>query len=129
MPGSMPFCTAAFVTGASTGIGASAALALAKKGFMVFAGVRREQDAAALADAASLQGVSIVPVIVVRWQPKPVAAQIWRDGLFARRPRVPGCCLLPHPCKPLPCGSCGLPVRRCAVVCRRCRVMMPSHRT
>ena len=35
---------AVLVTGASSGIGNAAALYLAEKGFMVFAGVRKEQD-------------------------------------------------------------------------------------
>lgn len=58
---------AAIVTGASTGIGRSVAVALACKQFLVFAGVRRESDAAALADAAAQRGCSgsMVPVIMV----------------------------------------------------------------
>ncbi len=43
----------AVVTGASTGIGRACALLLHSKGWMVFAGVRREEDAAALREAAS----------------------------------------------------------------------------
>ena len=41
------------VTGASRGLGRSVALELARRGFSVFAGVRRQQDGNALVDAAS----------------------------------------------------------------------------
>jgi NAD(P)-dependent dehydrogenase (short-subunit alcohol dehydrogenase family) len=44
---------AVVVTGASTGIGRACALMLDRRGFRVFAGVRREDDAKALAAAAS----------------------------------------------------------------------------
>lgn len=44
---------AALVTGASTGIGRAIALRLAQSGFEVFAGVRKEEDGAALQAAAS----------------------------------------------------------------------------
>jgi NAD(P)-dependent dehydrogenase (short-subunit alcohol dehydrogenase family) len=43
------------VTGASTGIGRSTALRLDRAGWRVFAGVRREEDAASLREAASAQ--------------------------------------------------------------------------
>jgi NAD(P)-dependent dehydrogenase (short-subunit alcohol dehydrogenase family) len=43
----------ALVTGASTGIGRATALRLDGEGWRVFAGVRREEDAASLRDAAS----------------------------------------------------------------------------
>ena len=44
---------AVVVTGASTGIGRATALFLDKKGYTVFAGVRKEQDAKSLSDAGS----------------------------------------------------------------------------
>ncbi len=44
---------AVVVTGASSGIGRACALTLARSGFHVFAGVRREEDARALAEAAT----------------------------------------------------------------------------
>ncbi|MDQ5822880.1 MAG: SDR family oxidoreductase [Chloroflexota bacterium] len=48
-----PTLRAVVVTGASSGIGRACALRLDKEGFRVFAGVRREEDAAALGRAAS----------------------------------------------------------------------------
>lgn len=44
---------AVVITGASTGIGRACALTLDRKGFHVFAGVRREQDATSLRSAAT----------------------------------------------------------------------------
>src|SRR6516162_6865228 len=41
------------ITGASTGIGAASALALDRAGWRVFAGVRRQEDGAALRQQAS----------------------------------------------------------------------------
>jgi NAD(P)-dependent dehydrogenase (short-subunit alcohol dehydrogenase family) len=49
---------AAVVTGASTGIGRATALALAKAGYQVFAGVRKDADAVALRET----GERVVPV-------------------------------------------------------------------
>ena len=48
---------AVVVTGASSGIGRAAALLLARRGWLVFAGVRRASDGAALAVAAGALGV------------------------------------------------------------------------
>jgi NAD(P)-dependent dehydrogenase (short-subunit alcohol dehydrogenase family) len=44
---------AVVVTGASSGIGRACALTLARSGFQVFAGVRRDEDARSLAEAAT----------------------------------------------------------------------------
>ncbi|MBN6033878.1 SDR family oxidoreductase [Amycolatopsis sp. 195334CR] len=55
------------VTGASTGIGAASARELARRGFHVLAGVRREQDADAL------RGPGIEPVILDITQPEHIA--------------------------------------------------------
>jgi NAD(P)-dependent dehydrogenase (short-subunit alcohol dehydrogenase family) len=55
-----------FITGASTGIGRACTLELARRGFDVFAGVRREEDGRAVqADAGNLSG-SPGKVIAVR---------------------------------------------------------------
>jgi len=51
---------AVFVTGCSSGIGRTAALHLAQKGLVVFAGVRKQQDAEQLGKDSS----NIVPVLV-----------------------------------------------------------------
>lgn len=48
---------ALLITGASTGIGRTCALHLARRGFRVFATVRREADAGALREEAASQGV------------------------------------------------------------------------
>jgi NAD(P)-dependent dehydrogenase (short-subunit alcohol dehydrogenase family) len=45
-----------FITGSSTGIGRACALYLAKKGFSILAGVRRDADAASLCEAAIAAG-------------------------------------------------------------------------
>jgi NAD(P)-dependent dehydrogenase (short-subunit alcohol dehydrogenase family) len=64
------------VTGASTGIGRATALRLARGGFTVLAGVRREEDGAALHDADA----RIEPVIVDVTDPAQVAALADRVG-------------------------------------------------
>jgi NAD(P)-dependent dehydrogenase (short-subunit alcohol dehydrogenase family) len=51
---------AVLVTGASTGIGEATAIHLARRGHQVFAGVRKEEDAARLKDSAE----GITPVII-----------------------------------------------------------------
>ncbi|MBI1980340.1 MAG: SDR family NAD(P)-dependent oxidoreductase [Methylocystis sp.] len=51
---------AVVVTGASTGIGASCVDLLVEKGFLVFASVRKESDAAAL---AARHGAAVVPLL------------------------------------------------------------------
>lgn len=48
---------AVVVTGASTGIGKHAALTLAKEGYTVFCGVRKERDGASLVDSARKHGI------------------------------------------------------------------------
>lgn len=49
------------VTGSSTGIGRECALRLAREGFRVFAGVRREEDAVSLREAA---GPALTPIFL-----------------------------------------------------------------
>ncbi|MFH8614953.1 SDR family NAD(P)-dependent oxidoreductase [Streptomyces sp. NPDC017979] len=56
------------ITGASTGLGASSARELARRGFHVLAGVRRERDADAIRSAG------VEPVIVDITEPEQVAA-------------------------------------------------------
>ncbi|MEV6304220.1 SDR family oxidoreductase [Actinoplanes sp. NPDC051861] len=62
------------VTGASTGIGAATARELARHGFHVLAGVRRERDAAAVREAG------IEPVILDITDPDQIAALVARVG-------------------------------------------------
>ena len=61
-----PKSSAVFITGTSTGIGRHAAVELACLGYLVFAGVRQQQDAASIADEAATRHCSsnLVPVIV-----------------------------------------------------------------
>jgi NADPH:quinone reductase-like Zn-dependent oxidoreductase len=82
------------VTGASTGIGADAALALAREGFLVFAGVRKPEDGARLV----AQQPEIVPVIfdVTRQEHidqalELVQAELAKRGLPLVRARVRAC--------------------------------------
>jgi len=67
----------AVVTGASSGIGQATARALAARGFLVLAGVRRE------ADASQASGESIEPVILDITNPADVAAIAARVGADA----------------------------------------------
>jgi NAD(P)-dependent dehydrogenase (short-subunit alcohol dehydrogenase family) len=75
---------AALVTGASTGIGRATALALDQRGWRVFAGVRREEDAAGLRAAASER---LAPLMLDVTDPDQIAAAAERvaaeseDGL------------------------------------------------
>lgn len=62
---------AALVTGASTGIGRATALALDQRGWQVFAGVRREEDAASLRAAASER---LAPLLLDVTVPEQIAA-------------------------------------------------------
>ena len=73
----------AVVTGASTGIGAATARELARRGFHVLAGVRRDRDADAI------RGPGIEPVIIDITNPDHIAA-LGRPG--ARGPAGPGGC-------------------------------------
>ena len=50
------------ITGTSTGIGRACALRLARKGFHVWAGVRNQNDAASITQAANLAGHFLQPV-------------------------------------------------------------------
>ncbi|WP_445276928.1 SDR family oxidoreductase [Streptomyces sp. DSM 41033] len=67
------------VTGASTGMGASAARGLARQGFHVLAGVRRDRDADAIRSAG------IEPVVLDITEPAHVAALTARIAEDARR--------------------------------------------
>ncbi|HVY97153.1 MAG TPA: SDR family oxidoreductase [Solirubrobacterales bacterium] len=67
----------ALITGASTGIGRATALRLDAAGWRVFAGVRREEDAAALRGAGSER---LVPLIVDVTDASQVAAAAERAG-------------------------------------------------
>lgn len=60
------------VTGASTGIGAAAARELARRGFHVLAGVRRDQDAAAI------RGPGVEPLILDITEPDHIEALVTR---------------------------------------------------
>jgi NAD(P)-dependent dehydrogenase (short-subunit alcohol dehydrogenase family) len=62
---------AALVTGASTGIGRATALALDERGWKVFAGVRREEDAESLRAAASER---LAPVMLDVTVPEQIGA-------------------------------------------------------
>ena len=62
---------AALVTGTSTGIGRATALALDERGWQVFAGVRREEDAEGLRAAASER---LSPLILDVTSPEQIAA-------------------------------------------------------
>lgn len=66
---------AALVTGASTGIGRATALALDERGWQVFAGVRKEEDAASLSAEGSER---LVPLILDVTSPEQIAAAVER---------------------------------------------------
>ncbi len=85
---SPPENAAAFVTGASSGIGQTTALEFAKRGLVVFAGVRKLQDGDQLVKLAGKNGKLIVPVICdvcdtssVNSAAKTVAEEIRRRNL------------------------------------------------
>jgi NAD(P)-dependent dehydrogenase (short-subunit alcohol dehydrogenase family) len=66
---------AALVTGTSTGIGRATALALDQRGWQVFAGVRREEDAAMLAASDSER---LAPLVLDVTSPEQIAAAVER---------------------------------------------------
>jgi NAD(P)-dependent dehydrogenase (short-subunit alcohol dehydrogenase family) len=67
----------ALITGASTGIGRATALRLDSHGWRVFAGVRREEDAAALSEAGSAR---LMPLMLDVTDSDQVAAAAGRVG-------------------------------------------------
>lgn len=78
------------VTGASTGIGEDCALTLAKKGFLVFAGVRRAEDGAKL----QARHPGVIPVILDVTRPEHIEAALAlvRSELASRQlPLVRAC--------------------------------------
>jgi NAD(P)-dependent dehydrogenase (short-subunit alcohol dehydrogenase family) len=77
---------AVLVTGASKGIGEACALRLARDGFRVYAGVRREEDGEALIRSG---GADIVPVILDVTQHEQIAAAVDRIGEETDRRGLP----------------------------------------
>jgi NAD(P)-dependent dehydrogenase (short-subunit alcohol dehydrogenase family) len=59
-----PANRAVVITGASTGIGAACALALAREGWRVYAGVRRPEDGERLRQAAGPAAAALVPLVL-----------------------------------------------------------------
>jgi len=70
----------ALITGASTGIGRASALRLHAEGWRVFAGVRREEDAASLRQAASER---LVPLMLDVTESEQIASAAERIGAEA----------------------------------------------
>lgn len=64
---------AVVITGASTGIGEACALRLVRLGYQVFAGVRKEEDGAALQQKAAITG-RLTPIIIDVTEPTTIAA-------------------------------------------------------
>jgi NAD(P)-dependent dehydrogenase (short-subunit alcohol dehydrogenase family) len=77
---------AVLITGASKGIGEACALRLARDGFRVYAGVRRQEDAAALVRAG---GDDVVPVMLDVTEPEQIAAAVARIGEETGRRGLP----------------------------------------
>ena len=75
-----------FITGASSGIGEACALGLDKRGYHVFAGVRREEDGQSLCQRASKRLLPVMVDVADREQVK-AAAETVRQAL-AEKPLV-----------------------------------------
>jgi NAD(P)-dependent dehydrogenase (short-subunit alcohol dehydrogenase family) len=73
---SLPPVKSALITGASTGIGRASALRLDAEGWRVFAGVRREEDAASLRTAASERLVPLMLDVTDAGQVADAARQV-----------------------------------------------------
>jgi NAD(P)-dependent dehydrogenase (short-subunit alcohol dehydrogenase family) len=84
---SSPFPHAIVITGASTGIGQACALHLDRRGWLVFAGVRRQIDADRLTEQASARltplFIDLTDQATIRRATETVAASVGQSGLGA----------------------------------------------